>query len=109
MTRLPHVTVELVVSAYEATGLRPARLVWRQGRAARATAALLEVWGGAGEGGVVAPPDLRAWWSGFEAGWDFAPDIQVQSPLSQDGLFRLGRATGSLIASAIFDTSRQSA
>lgn len=89
-----------MASAFRATGLRPTALVLRQGTSACALGALLECLGGAGEGDPVerwAPLSLRAWWRGFQAGWDFPPETEVQSPLSLDPGFRQGRAVGGLV------------
>lgn len=100
----PTVTPDLVMSAYRATGLRPARLIWRQGGYAHALVALLECLGGAGEGDPVerwSPPDQRVWWRGFACGWDFAADVEVQAVEAGDGRFRAGRAVGN---SCLIDT-----
>jgi hypothetical protein len=105
VTRIPTVTPELVVSAYRATGLRPGRMVYRQGAYACPVGAIMACLGerrvGRGELARLAPPDLLPWWLGFIDGWDFAADVQIQRAESYHGLYRLGRGAGALIRAAL--------
>lgn len=108
MRHLPVIPPSLVRSAYRATGLRPAKLIQRQGGYACPIVAMLLCLGSSdGAGGDpiqrLAPPDTVLWWRGFVDGWDFDAATAVIRPEVQDGLYRLGRGAGSLARSEMLD------